>query len=153
VSSVFSFEDVPLDQPFEGQARTLTETDLTMFSMLMGDWSPIHADEEYARATKLGRRMFHGTFGIGLAVSMSASLLHFTTPVIAALGVREWTFKAPLFIGDTVRLRLTVTEKRIASSGNRAIVARRLQLVKHDGSVAQEGYADLMIALGDAPKG
>jgi acyl dehydratase len=147
----YSFDDVPLDQAFEGPARTLTETDLVMFSMLTGDWSPIHADEEFARATRLGRRMFHGTFGIALAVSMSASVLHFTTPVIAALGVREWTFKAPLFIGDTVHLRLTVTEKRVASSGNRAIVTRRLQLVKHDGAVAQEGFADLMIALAEAP--
>jgi acyl dehydratase len=144
---VFSFDDAPLDEPFESSARTLTETDLVTFAMITGDWGPIHADEEFARSTPVGTRMFHGTFGIALAVGMSAGLLAFTTPVIAALGVREWNYRAPLVIGDTVHLRLTIVGKRRASSGNRGIVSRRLELVKHDGSVAQDGLADLMIAL------
>jgi acyl dehydratase len=147
VPYTFSFEDLPLDQPFESPARTLSEAELVMFSMLTGDWGAIHADEEFAKTTPLGRRMFHGTFGIALAIGMSATLLHFTTPVIAALGVREWSYRAPLFVGDTVHLRMTIVEKRRTSAGNRGIVSRRLQLVKHDGSVAQEGFADLMIAV------
>jgi len=146
-SYLFSFEDAPLDEPFESPGRTLSETDLVTFSMITGDWGPIHADEEFARSTPVGTRMFHGTFGIALAVGMSAGLVQFTTPVIAALGVREWVYRAPLVVGDTVHLRMTIVGKRVASSGNRGIVSRRLELVKHDGSVAQEGLADLMIAL------
>ena len=36
--------------------RTLTETDHGLFTMLCGDWHPIHADEEYARTTPAGGR-------------------------------------------------------------------------------------------------
>jgi acyl dehydratase len=147
VALLYTFDELPLDRAFEGSGRTLSETDLVMFSMITGDWGSIHADEEYARATKLGRRMLHGTFGIALAVAMSAHIIEFTTPVVAALGVRDWVYRAPLFVGDTVHVSITIAEKRVASSGDRGIIARRLQLIKQDGSVAQEGFADLMIAL------
>lgn len=143
----YSFEELPLDQPLEGPGRTLSETELVMFSMITADWGAIHADDEFAKGTPIGRRMFHGTFGLAMAVGMSATLLHFTTPVIAALGVREWAYRAPLFVGDTVHLRMTFVEKRVTSAGNRGIVSRRLQLIKQDGTVAQEGYADLMVAV------
>src|SRR5690606_8993861 len=36
------FEDFHAGQAFESGARTITEADLTIFSMLSGDWNPIH---------------------------------------------------------------------------------------------------------------
>ena len=142
-----SYDDLQVGEILRGPGRTLTETDLVTFCMLTGDWHAIHADAEFAKGTKIGQRMFHGSFGIALAIGMSANLLTLRNPVIAALGVREWSFKAPLFINDTVHLELTITDKKVTSDGRRAVLGRKLRLYKHDGSTAQEGSADLMVAL------
>ncbi len=145
--SALSLDQLETGRVFRSAARTLTETDLVMVSMISGDWHSIHSDAEYSRSTRVGQRMFHGTFGIMLSISMSADLLPLANPVIAALGVREWAFKAPLFIGDTVHAELCVESKRPTSDGRRAVLERRLSLVKHDDTVAQTGYADLMVGL------
>ena len=146
-TGALSYADLQVGNTFRGPGRTLTETDLVTFCMITGDWHAIHADAEFAKGTRIGQRMFHGTFGIALAVSMSAHLLVLRNPVIAALGIREWSFKAPLFINDTVHVELAITEKKVTSDGRRAVLGRKLRLYKHDGALAQEGLADLMVAL------
>jgi acyl dehydratase len=142
-----SFESLKSGQTFSSNARTLTETDLVMFCMMMGDWHAIHADEQYAKDTRIGRRMFHGTFGISLAIAQSADLLPLSNRIIAALGIKDWSFKAPLFIGDTVHTELVIAGTRVASDGRRGVLSRTLRLVKHDATVAQEGLAELLVEL------
>jgi acyl dehydratase len=150
---MYSFESLKEGQTFSSAARTLTETDLVMFCMMMGDWHAIHADEIYAKETRIGRRMFHGTFGISLAIAQSADLLPLSNRIVAALGLKDWSFKAPLFIGDTVHTELVITGTRVASDGRRGVLSRMLRLVKHDGALAQEGLAELLVELQDGGKG
>lgn len=147
VEIMHSFESLKPGQTFSSSARTLTETDLVMFCMMMGDWHAIHADEVYAKDTRIGRRMFHGTFGISLAIAQSADLLPLRNRIIAALGFKDWSFKAPLFIGDTVHTELVIAGTRIVSDGRRGVLSRTIRLVKHDGTLAQEGLAELMVEL------
>ncbi len=144
---MYSFETLKPGQTFKSGARTLTETDLIMFCMMMGDWHAIHADEVYAKDTRIGRRMFHGTFGISLAIAQSADLLPLTNRVVAALGLKEWSFKAPLFIGDTVHTDIIISGTRVVSDGRRGVISRTIRLVKHDATVAQEGLAELLVEL------
>jgi len=144
---MYSFETLKPGQTFKSGARTLTETDLIMFCMMMGDWHAIHADEVYAKDTRIGRRMFHGTFGISLAIAQSADLLPLTNRVVAALGLKEWSFKAPLFIGDTVHTDIVISGTRVVSDGRRGVISRTIRLVKHDATVAQEGLAELLVEL------
>jgi acyl dehydratase len=118
-----------------------------MFCMMFGDWHAIHADEVYAKETRIGRRMFHGTFGISLAIAQSADLLPLTNRIVAALGFKEWSLKAPLFIGDTVHTDLVIAGTRLASDGRRGVISRTIRLVKHDATVAQEGMSDLLVEL------
>jgi acyl dehydratase len=143
----FGFDELEIGQLFKSHGRTLTEADLTLFNMMTGDWHPIHADAEFASQTKIGQRMFQGTFGIALAVALSAGLARLANPVIAGLGIRDWSYKAPLFIGDTVHVELEIVDKRITSDGRRAVIGRKLHLLKSDRTVAQEGTADLMVSL------
>jgi acyl dehydratase len=144
---MYSFEALKPGQTFSSGARTLTETDLVMFCMMMGDWHAIHADEVYAKDTRIGRRMFHGTFGISLAVAQSADLLPLSNRIVAALGFKEWSFKAPLFIGDTVHTDVVISGTRVASDGRRGVISRTIRLIKQDGTLAQEGLAELLVEL------
>ena len=53
-------------------------------------------------------------------------------------------------VSSTVHVELEVTDKKVTSDGRRAVLGRKLRLCKHDGSLAQEGLADLMVALEEA---
>jgi acyl dehydratase len=121
--------------------------------MMMGDWHAIHADEVHAKQTRVGQRMFHGTFGISLAIAQSADMLPLSNRIVAALGLKDWSFKAPLFIGDTVHTDVIIAGTRKTSDGRRGVISRTIRLTKHDGTVAQEGLAELLVELESGGKG
>jgi acyl dehydratase len=141
------FDELEVGAKFTGHGRTLTEADLTLACMLSGDWHPIHADEEWARAHGPGRRIFQGTFGIMLAMGMATTLPAFDDKIIGATGLREWKYRAPLFIGDTVCVETEITSKRITSDGKRAVIERALRLINQKGILTQEGFAGTMLEL------
>ena len=145
------YEDVEVGSSFFVAGRRITEEDLLQFAAISGDQHPIHMDEDYARATPFGRRIAHGPFGIALAIGLFGNIPEFQESTLAMVDIREWSFRAPIFIGDVLSLDLAVVGKRITRSG-KGIVDRRLRLLKADGTVAQEGVSGLMIALRPSAK-
>lgn len=144
-----SFDQIAPGQRYRSTGRTLTEADHTLFMMLCGDWHPIHSDAEYARGTPAGGRLMHGTLGIALAMGMQSGALDFADPMVGALGLREWSFRMPLRIGDTVHVEVEVLDRRVTRDGARYVVERRLSLVRHDGAVIQDGIAAVLLRLPD----
>jgi acyl dehydratase len=69
----------------------------------------------------------------------------FSGSAIAMLGIRDWTFTAPLFIGDTIRFRLTIVDVRRARSGDRGVVQRYFELINQRGEVVQKGHIDILV--------
>ena len=138
-------DDFKVGQSFESGGRTITETDLTFFSMLSGDWNPIHADAPYAKTTRFGQRIVHGTLGIAMCTGMLHELGIFHQSVIAMLGFREWNFLAPLFVNDTVRLKLSITSVEPGKSGNSGKVGRRFDLINQNGDIVQTGLSDVLV--------
>jgi acyl dehydratase len=139
------FEDFEPGQTFETAGRTMTETDLTMFSMLTGDWNPIHADAEFAKTTRFGKRLVHGVFGIGLAIGMMHPLGIFENSAVAMLGISDWQFKKPILIGDTLRLRLSIIDAERGQSGRTGRVGRLFELLNQNGEVVQSGRSDVLV--------
>ena len=146
------YEDVQVGAEFRVPGRSVTEQDLDRFAEISGDDHPIHTDEQYARATPFGRRIAHGPFGIALAIGLFGRIPEFRDSALAMTDVREWVFRAPVYIGDSLSLRVTIVAKRITRSGN-AIIDRRFELTKADGSVAQEGLSGVLIARRPAATG
>jgi len=138
---------------FRSPGRTLTEADHGLFMMLCGDWHPIHADEEYARTTPAGRRLMHGTLGIALAMGMQTGAVEFADPILGALGLKEWIFRKPLLIGDTVHAEVEFLSCRTTRDGARYVVERRLSLVRHDGEVIQDGIATVLLRMPEGTPG
>lgn len=147
------FADITPGLVLRSNGRTLTEADHTLFMMLCGDWHPIHADEEHARATPAGTRLMHGAFGIALAMGMQAAAVEFADPVVGALGIREWAFRQPLRIGDTVHVTIEMLSCRPTRDGRRYVVERRLALVRGDGTAVQDGIAAVMLRLPEQREG
>lgn len=141
------FHQLEIGSEFMGNGRTLTEADLSISCMVSGDWHPIHSDEAYAKSRGLRGRLFHGSFGILIATGMATTLPNFSDEVVGATGIREWTYRAPLFVGDTVHVKSTILNKRVTSDGRRAVIERTLALINQDAAIVQEGIAGAMVRL------
>ena len=156
-NTIIDLSQVQLGQRWRSDARTLNEHELGLACMLSNDWHPIHADAHYAAASALGQRVFQGGYGILLALGLATRFPSVGQRQALALGIDDWQFRAPLFVGDTVHVEVELMELRRTSDGRRILVKKHIRLVKHDGQVAQEGrgssLVELSAALGDAPTG
>ncbi|HEX4409161.1 MAG TPA: MaoC/PaaZ C-terminal domain-containing protein [Xanthobacteraceae bacterium] len=141
------FHEMTVGSEFIGFGRTLTEADLSIACMVSGDWHPIHSDENYAKEHGLPGRLFQGSFGIFIATGMATKLPHFSDDIVGATGIREWAYRAPLFVGDTVRVRSVILSKRITSDSKRAVIERTLSLINQKQAVVQEGIAGTMVRI------
>lgn len=139
------FEDFKVDQVFESGGRTITEADLTLFSMISGDWNPIHADAEFAKSTRYGQRLVHGALGIAIVTGMMHELRIFHDSAVAMLSLDQWRFAAPIFVGDTLRLRLEITAVDPGNSERVGRLGRKLVLLNQKDEITQYGASDLLI--------
>jgi acyl dehydratase len=141
------FNELVVGGEFVGTGRTLTEADLSIACMASGDWHPIHSDENYAKQRGLPGRLFQGSFGILIATGMATTLPHFSDDIVGATGVREWAYRAPIFVGDTVHVRSVILNKRVTSDGKRAVIERTLSLINQKDAIVQQGIAGTMVRL------
>ena len=138
------YDAFTMGQRFRTPGRTITETDITAFAGLTGDYNPVHTDEVFAAATDFGGRVAHGPMGIGMAFGLASRLDLIDGTVIALLGV-TWAFKAPVRAGDTLHVDITVSEMRETRHADRGIVGLTFAMVNQDGAVTQEGEARLLM--------
>lgn len=138
------FEDFEPGLVFETAGRTVTEADVTLFAGLSGDHTSIHMDAEYAKTTIFGVRVAHGLLGLSIASGLITQLgtLEETAMGLLEIGCR---FTAPIRIGDTVRARQTVTEKRETSKPDRGIVSFELELFNQKGETVLAGAEKIMV--------
>ena len=91
--------------------RTITETDNLLFSTMTHNPQPLHIDAEFAASTQHGQQTVNSLFTLGLVVGLSVGDTTLGT-TIGNLGMEQVEFPNPVFIGDTVRVRTRITDKR-----------------------------------------
>jgi 3-hydroxybutyryl-CoA dehydratase len=128
------FDDLSVGDRFATRARTVTETDLVVYSGLSGDYHPLHTDEIYASNTQFGGRIAHGALTLTLATGLEFSLIGSTgeSRILAFYGMDRVRFLKPVFIGDTIHLEGKVTaldEKDEA----RGVVTMHEEIKNQDG--------------------
>ncbi len=124
------FDEFTVGQQFEHSVRrTVTEMDNVMFSALTHNPAPLHIDEDYCKKnTEWGQRIVNSAFTLGLVVGVSVEDTTLGTTV-GNLGFNEVRFPKPVFHGDTLHTRTTVTELRESKSRPDA----GLVIFKHEG--------------------
>ncbi|MGU3492989.1 MaoC/PaaZ C-terminal domain-containing protein [Xanthobacteraceae bacterium A53D] len=145
-ASALYFDDVVVGGEYVSGPRLVTERDLDAFAEISGDHHPIHTDEAFARRTPFGQRILHGPFGVAVALGLFTQFSQFMDAAIAVTDIQDWRFRAPVFIGDQLTLRMRITAKRMVSAGGRGIVQRHMALENQGGTVVQEGVMGLMMA-------
>lgn len=148
VDEAIYFEDLQPGMVFVTSPRILTEQDFLLFAQVSGDRHPLHVDEDYAGTTEYGRRIAHGPFGIAMAIGLFATWDAFRDTCTVMVDVRDWRFSLPMFIGDEIRLEMTIGDKRITRSG-RGLVDRHFRLIRPDGSVPQSGTTAMIVLRRD----
>lgn len=116
------WEDFPAGLIFETRGLTVTETHVVSWSMLAGDWLPIHVDREYCAATPFGAPIAHGPLTMALALGLVTQANVFGDAVIAWLGIDGLRALKPVHIGDTIRVWAQVTEQAETSKDERGRV-------------------------------
>lgn len=146
MSHALYLEDFQPGQRFESRGRTLTESDLTMFAMLSGDWNPVHVDAAFMKESRYGQRILHGLLGPAVMTGMMHTLGIFDGSAIAMLDVKELRFLKPLLIGQTVHLELEILSVRETRDGQRGVVDRLFRLVDSEGVTVQEMRSAVLVA-------
>ena len=87
---------------------TVTEAHIVLASGVFADFAPLHVDEEYAKSTRYGTRIAHGTLITGIMAGVLSKVLG-----VNAIGYLEQNvkFKAPVLPGDTLTTKWTIIEK------------------------------------------
>ncbi|CAJ0818126.1 bifunctional enoyl-CoA hydratase/phosphate acetyltransferase [Ralstonia flaminis] len=117
--------------------RTLTAEDIQLFAVLSGDVNPQHLDPEFAAYTRFHGVIAHGMLGGALISAVLGTRL--PGPGTVYLG-QTLQFHAPVRIGDTLTIRVTVTSKEERS--------KRLKLActctNDSGVIAVTGEAEVI---------
>jgi len=89
--------------------RTITQADIENFAELSGDRNAIHLDQEYATQTRFGGRIAHGL----LTSSLISAVIGNQLPGLGSIYLGQTVqFTAPVFPGDTIVAKATVTSIR-----------------------------------------
>lgn len=136
------FEDLSEGMTFRSAGRTVTETDFVMHSMVTGDWTELHTNEEYARGEDgpFGARIAQGplTFVLSTGLFQRTGIVERT--VVAFLGMNYMNLPNALEIGETVSCEFEVTETReLESREDAGLVVVDTTTTNQDGDVVFEG--------------
>jgi acyl dehydratase len=102
------FEQYQIGERRETSGRTITETDFVVHAGHTGDFFPHHMDIEFAKATRFGQRVAHGTMTFAIGIGLTASEIN---PHAFTYGYDRLRFPKPVFIGDTIKTQLMVSAK------------------------------------------
>ena len=95
---------------------------------------PLHLDAEFAADTNFGERVVNGLYTMALAVGLSVPDTTDGT-IVANLAYDEVEHPNPVFHGDTIGARSTVTDKRETSDGERGVVTMHVEAFNQDEEV------------------
>jgi len=103
------FEDLAVGETLITKTRTITNDDVINFANLSGDKFYAHMDDDAARTSIFDKRVAHGYFVVSAAAGLFVDPA--PGPVLANYGLEGLRFTKPVYIGDTIQVRLTCKQK------------------------------------------
>ncbi|MCH8490867.1 MAG: MaoC family dehydratase [Oceanicaulis sp.] len=109
------FEDFTVGDVYEHRpAKTVTEYDNHMFTLMTMNTHPMHFDAEFAKGSEFKQNLVVSPYTLALLIGMSVTDV--SQKAIANLGMDEVKFTAPVFAGDTIYGESEVLAKRESQS-------------------------------------
>ena len=117
--------------------RTLSLEDIQLFALMSGDLNPQHLDAEFAASTRFHGVIAHGMWGAALISAVLGTRL--PGPGAVYLG-QTLSFRAPVRVGDTLVISVTVTGRDSA----RRIITLACACTNQEGTTVIEGEATVL---------
>ena len=141
------FEEFSVGKKIVTGERIVTSDDIMKFADLTGDNNRIHTDAEFSKTTPFGQRIAHGLLGLSLASGLAWQTGILDGTVIAFREVNEWKFIKPIFIGDTVRAELNVTEAKALPRIGAGSVGIMVELKNQKEETCMKGIWTMLVML------
>ena len=145
VKQGLTYEQHEIGTRYETLARTVNDADISAFVNLCGFNEPLFMDMEFVtRESVFKGRPVPGafTFCLSEGLVMQTGLIHGTG--MSYLG-SEIRIAAPVLAGDTIRVAVTITDKRETKKADRGIVTYRHEVVNQRGETVLEATVKRMI--------
>jgi 3-hydroxybutyryl-CoA dehydratase len=141
----FFFEDYEIGQTITSPGRTVTEADVSAFAGLTGDWSSIHTDAVYAAKHPVGQRIAHGMLGVAIASGLAVRLGFLEDTLLFFREIEHWKFSQPVFLGDTLCVRITVSDCKAVPRLGGGLVGLQAEVLNQAGQVVQSGKWTVLV--------
>jgi len=145
-----TYEEHAVRAVYQTLGRTVWEADICAFVNLCGFNEPLFMDMEYvAKESVFKGRAAPGalTFSLSEGVIMQTGLIHGTG--MSYLG-GEIRIVSPVLEGDTLRVSVTITDKRETKKPDRGIVTYRHEVTNQRGEIVLEATVKRMIRRAEA---
>ncbi|MFB6070626.1 MAG: MaoC family dehydratase [Halanaeroarchaeum sp.] len=132
------YEEFTVGETIEhATTRTVSESDNQRFCDMTMNQQPLHLDAEFAGDTQFGERIVNGLYTMSLAVGISIPETTDGT-IVANLSYDDVQHPRPVYHGDTIGARSTVTDKRETSDGERGVVTMHVEAHNQDDELVCE---------------
>lgn len=91
----------------ESISKTITETDIILYSGISLDCNPVHLNIIYAESSKFKKRIAHGMLTAGLISAVLGTKLPGEGTIYLEQNLK---FKQPVYIGDTITATCEIIE-------------------------------------------
>jgi acyl dehydratase len=125
-------EDYEIGEERTSTGRTITEADIVLHAGQTGDFYPHHMDAEWCATQPFKQRIAHGTLVFSVAIGMAANVIN---PRSMSYGYDRLRFIKPTFIGDTIRVRTTIVDKRDYKRPEHGILVEKVDVMKQGGDL------------------
>jgi len=124
-------------EKFITDSKTISEVEQSQFCQITANTLPIFLTDEAAQAKGWSRRMVPGV----MTMSCSIGLLEqagFLDDVIAFMGADKLRYLAPVYIGDTLHVKVEFLERRPIKDGSRNVIIYKYRTYNQDGVAVLE---------------
>jgi acyl dehydratase len=127
------FEDYVVGFSRRSLGRTITEADVVIHAGQTGDFFPHHMDAEWCATQEFKQRIAHGTLVFSVGIGMTASTIN---PRAMSYGYDRLRLVKPVFIGDTITVCATISEKRDHPKRRvSGIVTEAIEIINQRGEI------------------
>lgn len=147
MKDIYYFQDINIGYKCTSVGKTITEADIVNFVGISGDYNLLHTDAEFCKNTLYGERIVQGLLVMSIASGLFTRTefgLKISKSLIALVGIKEWSFKLPVKINDTIYVEVEIIDKIDIKPDSGRIIIRRT-VFNQRNEVVQVGDTVMLI--------
>jgi len=138
------FEEFEIGDTVVTAEHVVTAEEIMAFARLSGDDNPMHTDPEYTKTHMFGQPVAHGLLILSIASGL-AWQLGFMRHTALAFRDLEWKFSRPVFIGDRIRVKAEVIQRKAIRRLGGGAVIFEIKVLNQDDDVVQRGKWNVLV--------